>query len=153
MLFLFIGPSCSGKSSVAGELSTMIHSEIFSGKDYLRLAKNETDAWKMFQTRLLKATESNHKNSLIYVVSDKNILLKLDSIGGANRVKFTAGIDTLKERFGKRTGGLVPPSVEAMLKRQIADWDNTLADIEINSSNGSSPKEVAESIFSYAATK
>jgi hypothetical protein len=153
MLFLFIGPSCSGKSSVADELKTMIHAEIFSGKDYLRIAKNENDAWKMFEAKLVKATGIEGGNSLIYVVSDKNILSKLDSIGEANRVKFIAGIDTLKERFGKRIGGVVPPPVEAMLKRQIADWDNTSADIVVDTSNGNSPKEIAAIILNNCKSK
>jgi hypothetical protein len=153
MLFIFIGPSCSGKSSVADELKTMIPAEIFSGKDYLRLAKNEKDAWKLFETKLVMATAIDGENSLIYVVTDKSILSKLDSIGEANRVKFTAGIDTLKQRFGKRTGGVVPPPVEEMLKRQMADWDNISSDIVVDTSNGNSPKEVAEIIFSNCKVK
>lgn len=44
MLYIFMGQSCTGKSTVANKLKELIDVEVFAGKDYLRLAKNENEA-------------------------------------------------------------------------------------------------------------
>lgn len=43
-----IGESCTGKSTLADKLSALLDAEFYTGKDYLRLAKNEAIAKKLF---------------------------------------------------------------------------------------------------------
>ena len=49
MVIGIIGESCTGKSTLAKIITAKIPCEIFTGKDYLRLAKNEDIAKTMFQ--------------------------------------------------------------------------------------------------------
>ncbi|WP_291561207.1 MULTISPECIES: hypothetical protein [unclassified Clostridium] len=44
MLFIFMGASCTGKSSAADELKELMDVQVYTGKDYLRMAKNENEA-------------------------------------------------------------------------------------------------------------
>ena len=39
MLIGMIGESCTGKSTLADRLKAQLNAEVFTGKDYLRLAK------------------------------------------------------------------------------------------------------------------
>ncbi len=50
MLLTLIGESCVGKTTLANALKEAYGAQIFSGKDYLRLAKNEGEDRK--STRL-----------------------------------------------------------------------------------------------------
>ncbi|HBT19177.1 MAG TPA: hypothetical protein DEA52_03890 [Clostridiaceae bacterium] len=58
MVYLFMGPSCTGKSTVAKALQNQLSLTIYEGKDYLRLAKNQGQAYACFSDILLKASES-----------------------------------------------------------------------------------------------
>ena len=49
MVIGIFGESCTGKSTLAEKLATGFPCEIYTGKDYLRLAKNENIAKAMFQ--------------------------------------------------------------------------------------------------------
>jgi len=44
MVIGIFGISCTGKSTIASEISNRINATIYTGKDYSRLAKNEADA-------------------------------------------------------------------------------------------------------------
>ena len=44
MVIAIFGESCTGKSTLAEKISAHVPCEIFTGKDYLRLAKNESIA-------------------------------------------------------------------------------------------------------------
>ena len=44
MLIGLIGESCTGKTTLANKIKDSLGAEIYSGKDYLRLSKNENDA-------------------------------------------------------------------------------------------------------------
>jgi len=70
-----MGPSCSGKSSTAEELKKLTDAQIYSGKDYLRMDKNENNAWKLFEERLKEGCNNKDLNSksIIYVISEKRI--------------------------------------------------------------------------------
>ena len=46
MVIGIFGISCTGKSAIASEISNRINATIYTGKDYLRFAKNEADAKK-----------------------------------------------------------------------------------------------------------
>ena len=52
MVIGIFGESCTGKSTLAEKIAACIPCEVFSGKDYLRLAKNENIAKEMFQKKL-----------------------------------------------------------------------------------------------------
>ena len=54
MVIAILGESCTGKSTLAGKLTASIPCEIFTGKDYLRLAKNENIAKALFQKKLIQ---------------------------------------------------------------------------------------------------
>lgn len=55
MLYVFVGPSCSGKSTTAEIAGKRTGAQIYSGKDYLRLAKAEGEAWRIFQEKMVEA--------------------------------------------------------------------------------------------------
>ena len=44
MVIGIIGENCSGKSTLAEAIQKDIHAEIVTGKDYLRMAKSESEA-------------------------------------------------------------------------------------------------------------
>ncbi len=44
MVIGIIGENCSGKSTLAEQIKNTIGAEIITGKDYLRMAKAESDA-------------------------------------------------------------------------------------------------------------
>ena len=52
MVIGIIGESCTGKSTLAEEISKCIPCEVITGKDYLRLAKNETMAKALFRKKV-----------------------------------------------------------------------------------------------------
>ena len=41
MVIGIFGESCTGKSTLAEKLKTQLDAEVYTGKDYLRLAKND----------------------------------------------------------------------------------------------------------------
>ena len=49
MVIGIIGENCSGKSTLATYIRDTIGAEIITGKDYLRMAKSEPEARKLFQ--------------------------------------------------------------------------------------------------------
>ena len=64
MVICIFGESCTGKSMLAKEISKELPGKVFSGKDYLRLAKNEAIAKKMFTNLLIDAIDGEN---IIYV--------------------------------------------------------------------------------------
>ena len=71
MVVGIIGESCTGKSTLAEKLRVILNAEVYTGKDYLRLAKNENMAKKIFQNKMSEAT---FELPIIYVVSEKEHL-------------------------------------------------------------------------------
>ena len=51
MVVGIIGESCTGKSMLAEKLRVLLNAEVYTGKDYLRLAKNEDMAKKSFRIK------------------------------------------------------------------------------------------------------
>ena len=49
MVIALFGDSCTGKSTIAAALAPSLSAEVFSGKDYLKLAKSESVAAALFQ--------------------------------------------------------------------------------------------------------
>ncbi len=60
MVIGIIGESCTGKTTLADKLKCLLHAEVYTGKDYLRLAKNEAAAKKLFQKKLDEAVSGQH---------------------------------------------------------------------------------------------
>lgn len=126
MVIGIIGESCTGKSTIAQHLQSLLDAEIYSGKDYLRLAKNETVAEKLFQKRLEEAVSGR---SVIYVISERVQLRLLPN--RAFRVLVTADLETIRQRFARRMNGNLPAPVAAMLEKKHGCFDDELCDIHV----------------------
>ncbi|MGN0518161.1 MAG: hypothetical protein ACI4II_05505 [Acutalibacteraceae bacterium] len=127
MVIAIFGESCVGKSTIAEKLAKRINAEIYSGKDYMRLAKNEQIAKKLFQEKLIYALTGDH---VIYVISEKEHLRLLPD--GAIKVLATAKLDKIKERFAERMHGNLPKPVEIMLEKKHGMFDNEVCDLKVN---------------------
>ena len=71
MVIGIFGESCTGKSTLADKLKESINAQVYTGKDYLRLEKNEIMAKQSFQTKLREAVNGEN---IIYVISEKEHL-------------------------------------------------------------------------------
>lgn len=119
MFITIFGESCTGKSTLADALRERTGAQVYSGKDYLRLAKSEGVATALFQKQLQKAAEG--EGDFIYVIAEPE-LLALAPDGGV-QVLVTAELDEIKSRFAARMGGALPPPVAAMLERRHGCFD------------------------------
>ena len=126
MVIGIIGESCTGKSTLADKLKSLLGVEVYTGKDYLRLAKNEAIAKKLFQKKLENALSGAH---IVYVISEKENLPLLPD--GAFRVLVTADLDVIKERFAQRMRGNLPAPVATMLERKHGCFDAEKCDIHV----------------------
>ncbi len=115
MVLVLFGDSCVGKSSLAAQLKNAHQVELYSGKDYLRLAKTQSEAEPRF-TQLLAESDTAGDPSIVYVITEPQHLALLPA--NAFRVLVTAPLDTIQQRFAARTGGTLPPPVAAMLERK-----------------------------------
>ena len=118
MVIGIFGESCTGKSTLAEKIAVSFPCEIFTGKDYLRLAKNENIAKVMFQKKLTAAVNGE---SIIYVISEKEHLPLLPE--GAFRILVTADLDLIKSRFAQRMRGNLPVPVATMLEKKHGCFD------------------------------
>lgn len=126
MLIGIFGESCTGKSTLAEKLSSVFPCEVFTGKDYLRLAKNENIAKVMFQKKLAAAVTGEN---VIYVISETEQLSLLPE--GAVRILVTADMELIKSRFAMRMRGNLPAPVTAMLERKHGCFDAQPHDIHV----------------------
>ena len=126
MVIAIFGESCTGKSTLAEKLKEKINCEIYTGKDFIRIAKNEQIAKKLFEKKLSEAVNGEN---IIYVISEKEHLSLLPE--GAYRVLVTADIETIKERFKKRMRGVLPPPVQMMLEKKHGCFDHEKYDVHM----------------------
>ena len=126
MVIGIFGESCTGKSTLAEKISASFPCEVFTGKDYLRLAKNENIAKVMFQKKLTAAVTGE---SIIYVISEKEHLSLLPE--GALRILVTADLDLIKSRFAQRMHGNLPAPVAAMLEKKHGCFDAEPHDLHV----------------------
>ncbi|WP_273323119.1 hypothetical protein [Vallitalea guaymasensis] len=135
MLFIFMGESCTGKSTIADIISDKINAEVCSGKEYLKLAKNEYDAWRIFYDKLVDASADvyNCDNNIIYVITETDMIAKLDNFNCV-KVKFIADIDIIKTRFSKRMKGNLPKPIISMIERKSLEWKEIEGDIVLDTS-------------------
>ena len=128
MVIGIIGENCTGKSTLAEELTKTVPAEIITGNDYLRMAKSESEAAALFQEKLKQAMSGEH---VIYVISEKDQLAFLPE--GSVRVLVTAGLDSIKERFKARMRDNLPKPVEQMLEKKHGMFDGEAAEFRFNS--------------------
>jgi hypothetical protein len=126
MVIGIFGESCTGKSTLAEKIATIFPCEVFTGKDYLRLAKNENIAKVMFQKKLTAAVTGEN---IIYVISEKEHLPLLPE--GALRILVTADLELIKSRFAQRMCGSLPAPVAAMLEKKHGCFDNQPCNIHV----------------------
>ena len=126
MVIGIFGESSTGKSTLAEKIATGFHCEVFTGKDYLRLAKNENIAKVMFQKKLTAAVNGEN---IIYVISEKEHLPLLPD--GTFRILVTADLELIKSRFAKRMRGNLPAPVAAMLEKKHGCFDAEPHDIHV----------------------
>ena len=126
MVIGIFGESCTGKSTLAEKIAASFPFEIYTGKDYLRLAKNENIAKVMFQKKLTAAVSGEN---IIYVISEKEHLPLLPE--GTLRILVTADLDTIKSRFAQRMRGNLPAPVAAMLEKKHGCFDDVPHDIHV----------------------
>ena len=126
MLICIFGENCTGKSTLSNGISKQLPCKIYSGKDYLRLAKNENIAKTMFKRELLSAVSGEN---IIYIVSEKEHLDLLPE--GAIKILVTADLDEIKERFAQRMHGTLPAPVAAMLEKKHGCFNHVPHDIHV----------------------
>jgi len=118
MVIGIFGENCTGKSTLADKLAASFNCDVFTGKDYLRLAKNENIAKVMFRKKLTAAVNGEN---IIYVISEKEHLSLLPE--GALRILVTADLELIKSRFAQRMRGNLPAPVATMLEKKHGCFD------------------------------
>ena len=141
MVIGIFGESCTGKSTLAAKITEKIPCEVFTGKDYLRLAKNENVAKLMFQKKLAGAVNGEN---IIYVISEKEHLSLLPE--GALRILVTADLETIKSRLAQRMHGVLPAPVAAMLEKKHGCFNTQPHEIRMMSDE-TDPDAVAEEVI------
>ena len=126
MVIGIFGESCTGKSTLADKLKEKLNCEVYTGKDYIRLAKNEAIAKILFEKKLVEAMNGEN---IIYVISEKEHLSLLPDC--AFRVLVTADIELIKERFKQRMRGVMPPPVQMMLEKKHGCFDQEECDVHM----------------------
>ena len=131
MVYGIIGENCSGKSTLAEGIKEAIGAEIIAGKDYLRMAKSESEAVILFRKKLESAVSGEN---LIYVISEPEqlVLLPKDAV----RILVSADIDTIKERFKTRMHGNLPAPVAQMLEKKHGVFDSGFYDYRFDGVRG-----------------
>lgn len=141
MLIAIFGESCTGKTTLAAGIKAASGAELYSGKDYLRLAKSESEATQLFKKRLADAVQGGN---VVYVAAEREHLALIPD--GAVRILVTAELDVIKERFAVRMHGNLPAPVAAMLEKKHGCFDQEPCDFHVH--NGSpDAKEICQKIF------
>lgn len=135
MLIGIIGENCSGKSTLAEAIKNAIGAEIVTGKDYLRMAKSESEARKLFQGKMKNAISGGN---LIYVISETDQLEFLPD--GAVRILVSADLETIRERFKARMHGNLPEPVARMLEKKHGMFDSGDYDLRFDSTKDDAAK-------------
>ena len=139
MVIGIIGEHCSGKSTLAKEINKMLKAEIITGKDYLRMAKSESEAIILFRQKLESAIADRH---VIYVMSEKEHMSFLPD--GALTIYVKADLKTIQERFKARMHGKLPEPVARMLERKHGMFDGGSYDYEYDGTAGNASSLCAE---------
>ena len=139
MVIGIIGENCSGKSTLANEIKKEFDAEVITGKDFLRMARSESEAVAFFKEKLQNAVSGEN---IIYVISEPEHVKLLPD--GAVRILVYADIDTIKERFRERMHGNLPAPVAQMLEKKHGMFDGGIYDYRIDGVNGDAASLCAE---------
>lgn len=139
MVIGIIGENCSGKSTLAEKLVQPLGAAIVSGKDYLRLARSESEAERVFRKKLAEAVTGEN---LIYVASEPEQVKLLPE--GAVKILVSADLDTIKERFRARMHGNLPAGVALMLEKKHGMFDGGTYDYRFDGVSGDAAALCAE---------
>ena len=131
MVIGIIGENCSGKSTLAEMIKAELGAEIITGKDYLRMAKSESEAVSLFREKLRRAVSGDN---IIYMIFDPEHVKLLPD--GAIRILVTADLETIKERFRARMRGNLPAPVALMLERKQGMFDSGEYDYRFDGATG-----------------
>ena len=144
MVIALFGDSCTGKSTIAAALAQALPADVFTGRDYLKLAKSESMAAALFKKKLCG------EEPMIYVISEKEqlTLLPEDCI----RVLVTASLETIKDRFAARMHGNLPAPVAAMLERKYGQFEDVAHDLRVDT-DAVSAEDAANAIRLLRAKK
>ena len=148
MVVAILGESCTGKSTLAAALTESMGAKVYTGKDYVRLAKNEADARAQF-VALLHAAQTTEE-MVVYVISEREYLALLPP--KAVRVLMTADLPLIKERFARRMNGNLPAPVAAMLEKKHGSFEQEAHDMRIDHATGD-PSEVCQQVVALARAK
>ncbi len=147
MLYILMGQSCTGKSTVADQMKALYKAEVFAGKDFMRMAKNENEAWNIFYKILENAAiDKNPESMVIYVITEKEHLNKISELKDLKKIKFTASLEVIKSRFAQRMRGNLPLSVEKKLETQFKEWELEECDLIIDTTEDTNVEELIDSI-------
>lgn len=144
MVIAIFGDSCVGKTTIAEQLGKQLSAQIFSGKDYLKLAKSESMAALLFKKKLQGG------ENIIYVISEKEqlSLLPADCV----RVLVVASLERIKERFAQRMHGNLPSPVAAMLERKYGQFESERYDLRIDT-EALEAEEACKRILQYISNQ
>ena len=131
MVIGIIGENCSGKSTLSERIRESLGGEVITGKDYLRMAKSESEARVLFREKLNSAVTGSN---LIYVITEKELIELLPE--EAVRILVSADLDTIKACFSERMHGNLPKPVALILERKHGTFDEGNYDYRYDGVNG-----------------
>ena len=131
MLIAIIGENCTGKSTLAEKLKGDFSANVYTGKDYLRLAKSPAEAEAVFKKLLAQSVRGEN---IIYIISESEHIGLLPE--GCFKILVTAPLEVIKERFAARMRGTLPPPVAAMLERNHGKFDDINCDFHYKDHDG-----------------
>lgn len=146
MLICLMGPGCTGKSTLATTLQKTKAIPSYAGKDYLRLAKSEGEARRLFGQTLRDAADN--RSHLVYIASEADDLALLPE--KAFRVRCCASLETIFERFAARMRGTLPEALCTMLEEKSAQWEALPADLILFTDDGRTAEELCAAICEKA---
>ena len=144
MMIGLIGENCSGKTTLAEAISRELGAEIVSGKDYLRMARSESEAEELFKDKLRRAVSGDN---VIYVIAEPELVRLLPE--GAIRILVSADLEAIRERFKARMHGSLPLSVGQMLERKHGVFDGGEYDYRFDGVSGDA-KALCEALRSHS---
>lgn len=129
MLIVIAGERCTGKSALTRAILEKIHAELFTGRDYMRLAPTEPEAADLFR-RLL--TEKQHTDDyVIFLLTEPGLYALVPP--GSFVVMCRSRLETSKARFAMQMpDGVLSPSIAAMLERQRGSFDHIPHDLTLD---------------------